>query len=505
MKNKRALVIGGIILAVVLVAFLIGYFFMRNAVNKVGKGIIRNNVYVGEVDLSGMTKAEAKEALLAQVAEYHKEKVELSAEGTTKEMNLGDLGFEIANLDKLVNEAVSYAKTGSVFSCYRKMKALEESPKIYRATYRVNEEIIKTAMAEKMPELQNGAVNATIRRENGAFIVTDSAVGKKIDVEKSVEALNDFFNNEWRSQIKGTVSLVTILDEPTITREQLEQIQSALGTFSTTFTRNNNRGKNIAHATGKINGAILMPGEEYSASNGMGSRNAANGYLEAGSYLDGQTVQSYGGGVCQVSTTLYNAVLLAELEITERWSHSMTVDYVKPSMDAAIAEGSKDFKFKNNTGAPIYIEGYTVGGKLTFTIYGTETRGANRKVSYVSEVTSRTAAKKKFVASGDAVGVLKKSVSGHDAIKAKLWKVVTENGVQVSKTEVNTSSYQSSKATWKVGTGTTNQEALQVLKSAISSQNETTIQNAIAQAQSIISAAQQPATPPAEGQNTGTP
>ena len=288
-----------------------------------------------------------------------------------------------------------------------------------------------------------------------------------------------------------------------MTREQLEQIQSVLGTFSTTFTRNSNRGKNIAHAASLINGALLMPGEEYSASTGMGPRNAANGYLEAGSYLDGQTVQSYGGGVCQVSTTLYNAVLLAELEITERWAHSMTVDYVKPSMDAAVAEGVKDLKFKNNTDSPIYIEGYTVGGKLTFAIYGKETRPTTRKVTYVSEVTSRTAAKKRFVASGDAVGTLKKSVSGHDAVKAKLWKIVTENGAEVSREAINTSNYQSSKATWKVGTGTDNAEAKSVITSAISSQNENTIKSAIAQAQSIIAAAGQPATPPAQSQNTG--
>jgi hypothetical protein len=228
----------------------------------------------------------------------------------------------------------------------------------------------------------------------------------------------------------------------------------------------------------------------------MGSRNQENGYLEAGSYLDGQTVQTYGGGVCQVSTTLYNAVILAELEITERWAHSMTVDYVKPSMDAAISEGYKDLKFKNNTDAPIYIEGYTTGGKLTFAIYGKETRPEGRKISYVSEIVSKTAAKKKFVASSDAVGVLSKTVSGHDAVKAKLWKVVTENGVEVSRVEVNSSNYQSSTAQYKVGTGTDNAQAKSVLTEAIKSQNEDTIRSAITRAKDIISAASQPAPQP---------
>ena len=131
---------------------------------------------------------------------------------------------------------------------------------------------------------------------------------------------------------------------------------------------------------------------------------AAGGYELAGAYENGQTVQSYGGGVCQVSTTLYNAVLKAELEVTQRSNHSMIVTYVKPSMDAAIAGDYKDLKFVNNLDAPIYIEGYTVGKDIYFNIYGQETRPSNRKVTYESEVVSEEDPGTQFVATGDAVG-----------------------------------------------------------------------------------------------------
>lgn len=94
---------------------------------------------------------------------------------------------------------------------------------------------------------------------------------------------------------------------------------------------------------------------------------AENGYAMAGSYLNGEVVDSMGGGICQVSTTLYNAVLRAELEVVERSPHSMTVHYVELSEDAAIAGTYKDFKFKNSTDYPIYIEGYTTSvKKITF-------------------------------------------------------------------------------------------------------------------------------------------
>ena len=159
-----------------------------------------------------------------------------------------------------------------------------------------------------------------------------------------MELIETYLNEKWQAGEKGTVELAVTVDEPDVTREQLEQIQSKLGTYSTTFARGTNRGKNVENATGRINGIVLLPGEEMSASEAMGPTTAENGYYEAGSYLNGETVQSFGGGVCQVSSTLYNAVILAELDVTERWAHSMTVGYVEASMDAAIAEGYKDLR-----------------------------------------------------------------------------------------------------------------------------------------------------------------
>ena len=133
-----------------------------------------------------------------------------------------------------------------------------------------------------------------------------------------------------------------------------------MGSYTTNYKDSGqNRCDNISNATSKINGTLLYPGEEFSVYEAIGPLDAANGYELAGAYENGQTVESYGGGVCQVSTTLYNAVILAELEITQRSNHSMIVSYVKPSMDAAIAGDYKDLRFVNNRDIPIYIEGYT--------------------------------------------------------------------------------------------------------------------------------------------------
>lgn len=134
----------------------------------------------------------------------------------------------------------------------------------------------------------------------------------------------------------------------------------------------------------------MYPGDTFSTYNTVKPFSTENGYEMAGSYLNGKVVDSIGGGICQVSTTLYNAVLRAELEVTERHNHSMIVTYVDPSADAAIAESSgKDFVFVNNTDYPIYIDGHTADKKITFTIYGVETRAKNRAVDYESEVVEK--------------------------------------------------------------------------------------------------------------------
>ncbi len=167
-----------------------------------------------------------------------------------------------------------------------------------------------------------------------------------------------------------------------------------------------------------------------------------NGYAMAGSYLNGKVVDSLGGGICQVSSTLYNTVLRAELEIVERSPHSMMVTYVQPSADAAIAGTYKDFKFKNNSDAPIYIEGYTTSDKqIVFTIYGQETRPSNRTVKYTNKVLEKTPAVTELRADGGQGIGYRLVESGHNGCKAELYKEVYVDGVLQSSERVNKSNY----------------------------------------------------------------
>ena len=149
-----------------------------------------------------------------------------------------------------------------------------------------------------------------------------------------------------------------------------------LGEFQTPYQGddNNNRNTNLALACAAINGVILLPGEEFSYNDTLGERTAAAGYKPAGTYVNGLTVDTIGGGICQVSSTLYYCTLLADLEIIERWPHGFISNYTDPGMDASVNWPNADLHFSNNTGYPIKIEAYRADGNVTVKIWGTETK-----------------------------------------------------------------------------------------------------------------------------------
>ena len=230
---------------------------------------------------------------------------------------------------------------------------------------------------------------------------------------------------------------------------------------------------NVSNGCSLINGTLLYPGDVFSVYETVSPFDAEHGYALAGSYENGTVVETYGGGICQVSTTLYNAVIRAELKITERYAHSMIVNYVKPSMDAAIAGTIKDLKFENNTDAPIYIEGVTGGGVITFTVYGEETRSPNREVIFESEIVSENNPSTQIQGSASYnVGYVSVQQSAHVGKVARLWKIVKENGEEKSREEFNNSNYRASPKIIVVGTNTSSAEARAYIQNAIASQNE---------------------------------
>ncbi|MDR0964034.1 MAG: VanW family protein, partial [Clostridium sp.] len=291
-----------------------------------------------------------------------------------------------------------------------------------------------------------------------------------------------YLTTQWdRSTCRIPLSIV--VEQPLGSEEELALVTDIIGNCSTSYTSSGvARSANVSNGCILINGTLLYPGEEFSTYDAVAPFTEDNGYYMAGSYLNGRVVDSLGGGICQVSTTLYGAVLAAELEVTERYNHSMIVTYVDPSADAAIAESAgKDFRFVNNLDYPIYIDGYVKNKHVYFQIYGHETREPNRVVTYESEIleTIYPTTDTIYQDGSRPIGYIHIEAA-HIGYKAKLWKVVTVDGVEESRTLVNSSNYKMTPRSATVGVATSDPNAYNEMVAAAGVGSIAHMQNVIA-------------------------
>lgn len=232
---------------------------------------------------------------------------------------------------------------------------------------------------------------------------------------------------------------------PNVTTNQIgnEAFPDLLSQFSTSFTSSGyNRSNNIILSSAKLNGLVLMPGEEFSYNQAVGQRTRAAGFREAGAYSNGKVVQEVGGGICQVSSTLYNAVLYANLEIVERTNHYFNPGYVKAGLDATVSWGGPDFRFRNNRNYPIRIVTDTSGKKLKVYIYGLKTDDDCTVVldpRYISSVPYKTTYQND---ASLATGETRVISSGSNGCKTATYKYVYDkNGTLISSECISRDTY----------------------------------------------------------------
>lgn len=457
-------------------------------------------IYVEDISLEGKTAGEAREELSKYVEELSGREISLIAVGgNVVTITPADIGFYWSN-QEIVDEAAAIGQQGNVVQRYKAAKDLEHQNVVYQFDFDFDKDLAGQVLTEQCASFNVEAMDATLSRENDTFVIHPGQSGEVVDMEAAKTLLEQFFDGRWESG-EASLELPVTISEPRGTQEELEKVKDVLGTFSTSFkTSGPSRSANVRNGCELINGITLYPGDEFSTYEAVSPFTEANGYYMAGSYLNGQVVDSLGGGICQVSTTLYNAVLLAELEVTERHNHSMIVTYVDPSADAAIAESSgKDFRFVNNLDVPVYIEGYTTEDKqIYFTIYGMETRDSGHQVRYESEVTSKTYPDSEVIYVNEGLPVGSVSVqSAHIGYTANLWKIVTENGTEVSREKINSSSYKVAPRTATVGVSTADPNAYNAIMAAIATNNIDHVKNVAA---ALTAGAAPPEAPaPAEG------
>ena len=429
-KSERRTKIVALIFCVLLIlAIVISISF--GFANKTNTRILKG-VYINDVSLANMTVEDATSKLNEKLAQMDNNVIELTYGEYKKTITAKDLGLFYS--DQFVNDAYNYGRNKDLIrNNYTVLGSLLNKEYHISAQFEINEDKFQellTALHENVEidvkndtyEVANGKITLEkgyegkkIKAEELKTLLLASAVNSKIEVELPVEIekpervdfdkLYDevyvekveasykegenfevtkevygvYFNKEeaikrYNELLDGkTMEIKLITVEPTVKVSDLnnELFRDVLATFSTKYDKYyTNRVKNLELAGRKVNGTILYPGEEFSYNKAVGKRTVANGFKEAHVFAGGKVVDGLGGGICQVSTTLYNTVLMSDLKVTERKAHMMHTGYNEPGKDATVVYGSIDFRFVNNRKTPIKISMEVKNGVVTSTIYG---------------------------------------------------------------------------------------------------------------------------------------
>jgi len=276
---------------------------------------------------------------------------------------------------ELVQEALELGTHGNVIERYKTLMDLQHENYVYPIELDFDLQAINDLLT-RCTKYDQEAINVSLKRDGGKFTVVEGQTGYVLDVEKSIDAVYDYLTEEWNHEA-CSIPLEIVVDEPKGSAEELAQVTDVLGSFTTSYkTSGSSRSANVANGCSLINGTTLYPGEEFSTYKTVSPFSVANGYYMAGSYVSGKVVDSLGGGICQVSSTLYYSALMADLQIVLRYAHMFDPGYMPVTgCDATVSWGGPDFAFRNSTNYPIKITtSYNdETNQLTITLLGTKT------------------------------------------------------------------------------------------------------------------------------------
>lgn len=453
--DKKKIMLVLFVAIILLAGGIFAYVYVQN--EKVKTIMMQEGIYPGitidGMNVEGMSKAEAVEMLETTGNK--------KASNQTVTLAFGEetwaFTFQEINADYSVEEAVETAynigREGTEKEKFQVVAALLKDSVDIPLVFTYDTTLLETKMTEVAEAFNREVVNSTMTRKNGRFSIEKEAEGREMDMVLTSRRVDEVV----ASMVGGTVEIAANAVTPTVTYEDNARVTDLLASFSTKYTQNKsdrNRNINLEVGTKYMNGGIIAPGEVYSATAGLGSQTYDGGYRDAGVYVNGKVEDGMAGGVCQITTTLYNAAIFAELEIVERHPHSMTVGYVPLGRDAAIADNYKDLRIKNNTDAPIYIEAYAVNGVLAVNLYGHETRSGSRKVEFETVFEASIPKPAEIVKKDPEKPEGEREIThkGRTGSKVSVYKKVSENGKQVSKEWFSSSSYRAVADEVTVGT-----------------------------------------------------
>ncbi len=346
------------ILAVITAAFLIlSHIFTGNT--------IRKGIAIENTDVSWLSAEDARQLIADRLTDtYSNNKISLTYGGSKWEVPLKDINYGFL-VDDAVKQAFYIGREGSIFQNLFDSLKLSRSKRELEVEEVYDRDKLKVIIEEIKKQCDSTAEDAEVIYKNGQFSFKREKLYRNMDIDTNLKLVE----NHLVKRRFGEIELIVEEKEPKITYDKIKDINNVIASFSTSFNRRDvNRTDNIKLACSRIDNKLLMPDEEFSMNDELGPRTHANGYKQAPIIFKNELVPGTGGGVCQVSSTLYNSVLLAGLKVTEREHHSMTLSYISPGRDATLTEESIDFKFVNNLDYPVLLSADVSGSKLNIKI-----------------------------------------------------------------------------------------------------------------------------------------
>lgn len=440
-KKKIAASVGAAILVALLLAagvlWLVDYSWSR-------ADQIASHVYFDDIDLGGMTVAEAEKAISKAIEERNAAPIRLYTEKNEWFYTAEELGL-VNNSHQIATAAYEVAREGNVVYRYRQRLQLLLNNRQLSVGFELNEETLAQVISTIGEEEGTTAEDAYFYFDDGGNLtISPSVNGSAVDAEKTMADIREALATMEATEIFVTVEVYA---EPEQTTEDLEalQIDTVIASFSTKYNAGQvNRSHNLWQASQNLDMTLIMPGETFSFNETVGKRSTERGFRNATIIENGEFTDGMGGGVCQVSTTLYGAALRTELAVLERRPHSIKIAYVDPGQDAMVAWGSSDLVFRNDYDSPVLLHAVCGGGTITMQFYGNS--ALKKEVKIVSEVTRYIPFTTETVVDESLQpGTTKVKSSGGRGLECYVYKYIYENGEEVSATTVSHNTYRPQK------------------------------------------------------------
>lgn len=350
------------------IGYIIEYFNYNHKIYK--------NIQICNIDLSGQTLEEAKATLQTQVLDtILSNNLSLSFNGSSINLPLQDF-YVASNLDEVIEEAINYSTSLSFIEKWNLLRGDES--KNFDVHIKFDELAMVDYAENFMKNFDTYPSDADVNVDsNGHITYVSHTAGQTVDSDNLLSRLNTMLADYStpslvsRAAVTNDIELAELLvvTNPKVQLEDLQHVNTLVSSYTTNYTPSAANAKNIELAASVINDILLMPGETFSFNDLVGDTTLDKGYVYAPVIVNSRMTQGVGGGICQVSSTLYNAILGIGILPTERRPHSKPSSYVPLGLDSTIDWGNIDLKFENTLDFPIYISSFTKDGQLHINLY----------------------------------------------------------------------------------------------------------------------------------------